>query len=95
MTPTLGVITAIASNIYTSRETDLLLITARIKGGNSGGPIINRQGCVVGVAFSEPFAEGEGYDDLGYGVGVPISVINSLIENENKILPRFTDWTDQ
>ena len=94
MTPTQGAITAIASNIYTSRETDLILITARIKGGNSGGPIINRQGCVVGVAFSEPFAEGKGYDDLGYGVGMPVSMINNLIEKGNTIQPKFTDWAE-
>lgn len=93
MTPTQGAITAIAPNMYTS-AIDLLLITARIKGGNSGGPIINKQGCVVGVAFSEPFAEGCGYDDLGYGIGMPISVINDLIQNPATIQPKFTDWTD-
>ncbi len=94
MTPTNGDITAIASNIY-AKDTDLLLITARIKGGNSGGPIINKRGCVVGVAFSEPLSEGKGYDDLGYGIGMPISVLNDIIGEENTISPRFINWLDE
>lgn len=29
---------------------DAMLITARIKGGNSGGPVINSNGSLVGIA---------------------------------------------
>ncbi len=94
MTPTKGAITAIAPNIYTYRDTDLILITARIKGGNSGGPIINKRGCVVGVAFSQPYSEGDGYDDLGYGIGMPITVLNKIINENNIVSPQFIDWRD-
>lgn len=94
MTPTKGAITAIAPNIYTYKDTDLMLITARIKGGNSGGPIINRRGCVIGVAFSEPLSEGNSYDDLGYGIGMPITVLENVISEQNFITPNFRDWIE-
>lgn len=95
MTPTNGAITAIAPNMYTYKDTDLILITAQIKGGNSGGPIINNRGCVVGVAFSEPLSEGEGYDDLGYGVGMPIQMLDNIISEKNIISPKFKSWTEE
>ena len=94
MTPTKGAITATAPNVYTCRDTDLLLITARIKGGNSGGPIINKRGCVVGVAFSQPFSEGDCYDDLGYGIGMPISILDKIIAEQHMITPRFREWEE-
>lgn len=94
MTPTKGAITAIAPNVYTYRDTDLLLITARIKGGNSGGPIINKRGCVVGVAFSQPYSEGDSYDDLGYGIGMPITVLENIIAEQHNITPKFCDWIE-
>lgn len=94
MTPTKGAITAMAPNVYTYRNTDLLLVTARIKGGNSGGPIINKRGCVIGVAFSQPHSEGDCYDDLGYGIGMPITVLNDIINEHNTITPKFRDWIE-
>lgn len=94
MTPTKGAITAIAPNIYTYKDTELLLITARIRGGNSGGPIINKRGCIVGVAFSQPHSEGDIYDDLGYGIGMPIQVLGNIISDQNYIKPNFRDWID-
>lgn len=95
MTPTKGAITAIAPNIYTYKDTNLLLITARIKGGNSGGPIINKRGCIVGVAFSQPYYEGDSYDDLGYGIGMPIIVLNNILAEQNTITPKFREWTEE
>lgn len=94
MTPTTGAITAIAPNVYTYKDTDLLLITARIKGGNSGGPIINKRGCVVGVAFSQPYFEGNSYDDLGYGIGMPITVLDRIISEQHTIAPKFCEWIE-
>lgn len=57
-----------------------LLISARVKGGSSGGPVIGREGKVVGVVAQLP-AEAEGrLDMLGYGVVVPTSILKQLLQ---------------
>ena len=57
-----------------------LLISARVKGGSSGGPVIGREGKVVGVV-AQLSAEAEGrLDVLGYGVVVPTSTLNQLLQ---------------
>jgi serine protease Do len=64
------------------------LISARVKGGNSGGPVINRFGLVVGMII-ELLQNADTLDLLGYGVAVSSTVIEDLItsieNNENKI----------
>lgn len=79
ITPTRGAIAAFGTE-YLARI-DAMLITARIRGGNSGGPVINSNGCLVGVACQVPNYEGEigAYDDLGYGIAVPVKYVNELI----------------
>lgn len=94
MTPSKGSIAAMAEEIHTYRETRLMLITAKIRGGNSGGPIINNKGCVVGVAFGEPTAEGS-YDDVGYGVGMPIQVLDDIIREGITTTVNFIDWNEE
>ena len=59
---------------------EMLLITARIKGGNSGGPIINDKGNVVGITCQSPNSEGD-YDEMGYGIALPISLANMIIDD--------------
>ena len=73
-----GSVASTAEDIWI-RE-NLLLITAKIKGGNSGGPIINAKGNVVGIASSLATGEGK-YDDLGYGTVIPIKFGNQIIDN--------------
>lgn len=65
---TRGSVAAIEKSYLTKSE--MLLITARIRGGNSGGPVINDKAMVVGVATSIPDSQGD-YDDQGYGAVVP------------------------
>ncbi len=80
-TATVGQIASNARDIWI-RE-NLLLITAKIKGGNSGGPVISRNGSVIGVSVN--CAEGEGdYDDLGYGTVLPVSFLDEIINNNVK-----------
>jgi len=77
-TATTGQIVASAEDIWI-RE-NLFLISARIKGGNSGGPVINKNGRIVGVSVNMTKGEGN-YDDLGYGTVIPMSfVIKDIIE---------------
>lgn len=78
--PTKGSITSYGNNILSKIE--LMLITAKIRGGNSGGPIINSKGYVVGITSQVPAFEGD-YDDLGYGIAVPSCEIVKII-NEHK-----------
>ncbi len=78
ITGSTGSVASTAEDIWI-RE-NLLLITAKIKGGNSGGPIINRKGSVVGIASSLAMGEGN-YDDLGYGTVIPITFGNQIIDN--------------
>lgn len=65
---------------------DFFVITARVKGGSSGCPVINNEGFVVGSVFQIPFdsqggSDGGRYDIMGYGVCLPSKYITNLITN--------------
>lgn len=94
MTPSRGAVAAMAGEIFTVKETLLMLITARIKGGNSGGPIINKNGSIIGIAVSDPKGEGDNYDDLGYGIAYPIDIVDNIIESNEFIKVDFIDFIE-
>jgi len=88
-TTTKGAITAFGKDIFS--KTELMLITAKIRGGNSGGPVINQYGDVVGISCHVPAYEGE-YDDLGYGVAIPTSTIIDIISKKESFLEVCPDY---
>ena len=83
LTPTAGHIAAYGFEYLTKMEA--MLITARIRGGNSGGPVINQNGCLVGVACQSLDADPQNgdYDDLGYGVAVPVSYLRDIVNRKS------------
>ena len=81
-TTSFGQIVSNAEDIWIKEK--LFLVTAKIKGGNSGGPVVAKNGSVVGVSVSLSTGEGD-YDDLGYGTVIPIEFVDSLINSEIKI----------
>ena len=85
LTPTKGSISAFGTNYFA--KTELMLITAKIRGGNSGGPIINEEGAVVGISCQLPNYEGEigDYDDMGYGIAIPIKYLNEILSTKKMI----------
>jgi serine protease Do len=63
----------------------LFLISARVKGGNSGGPVINNEGKLVGIVSSSPTGGEGGFDGLGYGAITPANYLDEfLIKINNK-----------
>ncbi len=95
LTPTKGYVAAQGKEFLSKVET--LLITAKIKGGNSGGPVINGVGSIVGVACQIPYYGNEigDYDDMGYGVALPIKYAEDIVKNKeheyNKKANLFVD----
>lgn len=68
---------------------DYFLINARVKGGNSGGPVINEEGKVIGTIVEIPFDSAGGsdtgrYDIMGFGVCLPSKYITQLMANPDE-----------
>ena len=92
LTPTLGSVAA-EGEIYSPRGLPkMLLVTAKIAGGNSGGPVINEEGYVVGISTNISDGTGLSDDHVGYGVAYPIQALVDMIKEDNKIEVEFSDW---
>ena len=57
-----------------------LLISARVKGGNSGGPVINSKGQTVGIVTNVPL-DSEEVDSLGYGLALRAETIRTFFKD--------------
>ena len=71
---------------------DYFLINARVKGGNSGGPVINGEGKVIGTIVEIPFDSQGGsdtgrYDIMGFGVCLPSKYVTQLLANQDEKVP--------
>ena len=85
LTPTKGAIAAYGYEYLD--KIDAMLITARIRGGNSGGPVINQNGCLVGITCQLPDTDPKnGNDDFGYGVAVPVKHLAEILDTKTKQL---------
>lgn len=64
---------------------DYFLINAKVKSGNSGSPVINKFGQVVGIVTHIPLDSNDKdkLDSLGYGMAVSSSHINTLLDSMN------------
>ncbi len=71
-------------------QMDFFLINARVKGGNSGGPVINKEGKVVGTVVALPYElesdpDNPRYDIMGYGQCLPSKYIEELLTNPEQL----------
>ena len=76
--------TAVGRNIYGQGATsrDVYGIKATVIPGNSGGPLVNRSGAVIGVVF----AESTTYNQVGYALATP-QVVTELHQAEARNTP--------
>jgi serine protease Do len=63
---------------YLDRQ-DYILISARVKGGNSGGPVVSKTGQVIGVVTAVP-GDNAVTDTLGYGIAIPYQTVMNFLE---------------
>jgi len=88
----LGIVSGLNRKVDTNRYIDYIQHDAAINSGNSGGPIYNLQGEVIGINVSK-YAE---VDIEGMGFAIPIDLVKRVvtrIENDdipyNTIMPRI------
>ncbi len=90
-TVTLGIISALGRTISTDQGAgtyyDLIQTDAAINSGNSGGPLINLDGEVVGI--NQTIVRGASGVGFASSAAVAVPVIDSLIEHGRVIRPRI------
>ena len=73
------------------RAQPMVLVDAKIKGGNSGGPIINREGNVIGVITNAESGGEIELDNLGYAIATPaqtlLDLVNAIHPSEERFIP--------
>jgi serine protease Do len=74
---TVGQVVTLAES-YLDRQ-DYILISARVKGGNSGGPVVGKTGEVIGVVTAVP-GDNAVTDTLGYGIAIPHQTVMNFLE---------------
>ncbi len=79
-TVTDGIISGIRRNLYSSNvSTDLLQTNAQLNPGNSGGPLINMYGQVIGINSSKIMSSGTAtYEGLGFAI--PMTEAKEIID---------------
>lgn len=89
---TLGLVSGVRRKVDTNQYIDYIQHDAAINSGNSGGPIFNIDGEVVGINVSKFAAT----DIEGMGFAIPINLIKRIIArieignfDENTIIPRL------
>lgn len=85
ITATRGTIASNPTEIFA--RTELFLITAKVRGGFSGGPVIDSWGAAVGIVSRQPVSQDaedralwDRYDNLGYGVVIPTEEIDKFLK---------------
>lgn len=63
---------------------EYFLINARVKGGNSGGPVINKLGFVVGMLTQLPYdiEDSSRIDLMGFGIALPSETIATTLKGQ-------------
>lgn len=63
-------------------DLEYLVINSKVKGGNSGGPVFNSLGLIVGVVVQMPAAmeDPKLFDQLGYGLAIPSSIVKQVLD---------------
>jgi serine protease Do len=89
----IGEVVAPSKNYFS--QLDYFIINARVKGGNSGGPVINQWGKVIGTVVETPFDSQGGcasgrYDIMGYGLCLPSKYVTQVIDNPDIKKLHFT-----
>lgn len=85
--PQKGAVGQVVSNASTYfNDLNYFLINARVKGGNSGGPVINNRGKVIGIVVQIPLdsvggIDGGRFDVMGYGVCLEAKYLKELMVN--------------
>ncbi len=79
-TVTMGVISAKGRRLSASALDDFLQTDAAINFGNSGGPLINARGEVIGINTAITRNDGMGRMVEGIGFAIPINMVKAMIE---------------
>lgn len=72
-----------------NRKQNMVFVDVRVKGGNSGGPIINRLGKVIGVITNAESESEESLGRLGYALATPAQTLLDLVNALDPTEPRF------
>ncbi|AFC33986.1 peptidase S1 and S6, chymotrypsin/Hap [Paenibacillus mucilaginosus 3016] len=87
----------LTSGLVSARKTmpggwDILQVDAAMSGGNSGGPVFNESGEVIGIATFGSINTGSGTEVQGMNFAIPISIAKQFL-NESNITPSESQLT--
>jgi serine protease Do len=89
---------ALAGNVVTHEFSYLdgeqyVLVSNRIKGGNSGGPVVNKRGYVIGIVTSTTVntEDSSMLNDLGYGLLTPKAGMLELLKGPENANPEVDE----